>query len=66
MQNGYWNHHAMMDGYGSAWYWLMSFHGIVFLVFLLVSVVIGFDLYREWHRGRSADRRTRRIPGDSE
>jgi hypothetical protein len=58
MLDGSWAHNGMKVGFDGVWYWLMSFHAVVFLIFLLVTVIIGFDLYRELHFDRSKNRRS--------
>jgi len=45
-------HENMMDWDG-AWYWLMSFHGLFFLISLAVIVLACAALYRDWRRDQS-------------
>ncbi len=45
--------HAGMMGWDSGWQWLASFHGVLLLVSLVVIVVVGFALIRDWRRERA-------------
>lgn len=42
--------HAAMMNWDSGWHWLASFHGVLLLVSLVIIVVVGFALIRDWRR----------------
>lgn len=42
-----------MMGWSGLWSWIMSVHGILSIVSLIVIVVVGTALYRDWRRERA-------------
>jgi len=44
-----------MMGWGGAWNWFMSFHGLFTVISLAIIVFVCIALYRDWRRDQLND-----------
>jgi len=53
-RNGY-GYHGMMGWDGGIWSWFMGFHGILWILFLVLIVFGLINLVRDWRRNPARD-----------